>query len=126
MQFGLCYAKEMPRPKRADETNCAYHAFNRGNAKCVIFKNAVRAKLVDRADPKLLSAWQIPRLPNWVRRVNEPLTEKEIDAVRWSLKRGSPFGDETWVESTALRLNLESTLRPRGRPQVRNLPNKDS
>ena len=106
-------------------------------------RNAVRANLVDRAedwrwgslfrwvsqpepDPKLLSAWPIPRLPNWTRRVNEPLTEKEIAAVRWSLKRGSPFGNEAWVKSTARRLELESTLRPRGRPQVRNLPIKDS
>ena len=28
----------MPRPKRADEANCLYHALNRGNAKSVIFK----------------------------------------------------------------------------------------
>ncbi len=77
-------------------------------------------------DPELLSAWPLPRLPNWIRRVNELLTDKEIAAVRWSLKRGSPFGNETWVESTARRLDLESTLRPRGRPQIRNLPNNDS
>jgi len=68
----------------------------------------------------------LARLPNWVNRVNEPLTEKEHEAVRWSIKRGSPFGNETWVESIARRFGLESTLRPRGRPQVRNLPNKDS
>jgi len=106
-------------------------------------RNAVRALLVDRAedwrwgslyrwttqpepDPKLLSAWPLPRLPNWVKRVNETLSEKEVGAVRWSVKRGSPFGNETWVESTARRLDLESTLRPRGRPRVRKLPNKDS
>ena len=106
-------------------------------------RNAVRANLVDRAedwrwgslfrwlsepepDPKLLTAWPIARLPNWAKRVNEPLSEKEIDAVRWSVKRGSPFGNETWVESTARRLDLESTLRPRGRPRVHQPPNNDS
>jgi putative transposase len=109
-------------------------------------RNALQARLVDRAedwrwgslhrwlcehepDPKLLSSWPLSRLPNWVRRVNEPLTETELAAVRWSVKRGSPFGDETWVESIARRLDLESTLRPRGRPRVRNSPciqNNDS
>ena len=106
-------------------------------------RNALRADLVDKAedwrwgslyrwlsqpepDPRILSAWPIARLPNWVKRVNEPLSENEIDAVRWSIKRGSPFGNETWVESTARRLDLESTLRPRGRPRVHQLPNNDS
>lgn len=106
-------------------------------------RNAVRAKLVERAqdwrwgslyrwlakpapEPKLLSSWPIARLPNWVQRVNEPLTEKEMKAVRWSVKRGSPFGNETWVESIVRRLGLESTLRPRGRPRVRPLQNNDS
>jgi putative transposase len=96
-------------------------------------RNAVRANLVVRTEdwhwgslfrwlsqpepnPKLLTAWPIARLPNWVKRVNEPLSEREIDAVRWSLKRGSPFGSETWVDSTARRLDLESTLRPRVHP----------
>lgn len=106
-------------------------------------RNAVRAKLVERAEdwrwgslyrwlarpepnPKLLTVWPIARLPNWVQRVNEPLSEKEVDAVRWSVKRGSPFGDPSWVESTARRLDLESTLRPRGRPRVRPVKNNDS
>ena len=104
-------------------------------------RNAVRANLVDRAenwrwgslfrwlsqpepDPKLLTAWPIASLPNSAKRVNEPLSEKESDAVRWSVKRGSPFGNETWVESTARRLDLESTLRPRGRPRVNQSTNK--
>ena len=106
-------------------------------------RNAVRANLVARAEdlhwgslfrllsqpepnPKLLTTRPIARLPSWVKRVNEPLSEKEIDAVRWSLKRGSPFGNETWVESTARRLDVESTLRPRGRPLVHQITNNDS
>jgi len=103
----------------------------------------IRANLVDRAEdwrwgalfrwlaqpepnPRLISAWPIARLPNWVTRVNEPLSDIEVDAVRWSVKRGSPFGSKTWMESTARRLDLESTLRPRGRPRVRPIPNNDS
>ncbi len=69
--------------------------------------------------PKLLSPWPIARLPNWVARVNEPLSEQELDAVRRCVRRGSPLGDASWFETTARRLGLESTLRPRGRPRVR-------
>lgn len=101
-------------------------------------RNAVRAGLVDKAEdwkwgslsrwlarpepePKLLTAWPIARLPNWKARVNEALSQKELDAVRNALKRGSPYGSRNWVESTARRLALESTLRPRGRPR-KHLP----
>jgi len=99
-------------------------------------RNALRAGLVGRAEqwrwsslwrwiqkpepePRLLSRWPLPRLPRWVDRVNEPLTESELKAVRLSAQRGRPLGDEGWVESIARRLNLESTMRPRGRPRVR-------
>ena len=105
-------------------------------------RNALRANLVDRAenwrwgslwrwrqqpelDPKLLSPWPLPRLPNWVERVNEPLAKQELDAVRLAAHRGRPLGDEAWVESIARRLNLESTIRPRGRPRVR-FPDEES
>ncbi len=97
-------------------------------------RNALRAGLVGRAEewrwgslwrwlqkpepkPNLLSRWPLPRLPNWVDRVNEPLSEKELEAVRRCAQRGCPFGEESWVESIARRLNLESTIRPRGRPR---------
>ncbi len=103
-------------------------------------RNALRAGLVKRAenwrwgslwrwlqkpapDPKLLSPWPLPRLPGWAGRVNECLTKQELDAVRLSAQRGKPLGDEAWVESMARRLNLESTMRPRGRPRVR-FPNE--
>ena len=99
-------------------------------------RNALRAELVDRAedwrwgslwrwqhrpepDPKLLSPWPLARLPGWIDRVNEPLSKQELDAVRLSAQRGRPLGDEGWVESIARRLDLESTMRPRGRPRVR-------
>jgi putative transposase len=99
-------------------------------------RNALRAGLVKRAedwnwgslwrwlqkpepDPKLLSPWPLPRLHGWTARDNECLTKQELDAVRLSAQRGKPLDDEAWVESIARRLNLESTMRPRGRPQVR-------
>ena len=41
----------------------------------------------------------------------------KLHAVRTSVNRRTPLGDETWVRRNALQLNLQSTLRPRGRPQ---------
>lgn len=73
------------------------------------------------SDKSLLSPWPIPRRSGWVEWVRQPVTSKEQKRLRWSVKRGAPYGDEPWVASTARRCDLESTLRPRGRP--RKLPN---
>ena len=64
-----------------------------------------------------LSPWPTPRLPGWVARVNQELGEKQIQHLQRCIRRGSPFGDPSWIETTARRLNLESTLRSRGRPR---------
>src|SRR5205823_13656298 len=65
----------------------------------------------------LLSAWPVPYPDGWVSLVNEPQTESELQAIRRSVKRGQPYGDLAWVETTAKRLGLEKTLRPLGRPR---------
>lgn len=97
-------------------------------------RNALRADLVPRAEAwrwsslhrwrhgtsqekSLLAAWPLPRRPSWVDHVNEPQSEGELEAIRRSIQRGRPFGDDTWTDRIARRLGLESTLRPRGRPK---------
>jgi hypothetical protein len=51
-----------------------------------------------------------------------------LAAVRLSARRGRPLGDPEWIESTVSRLKLESTIRPRGRQQIRvpKSPNKEA
>jgi len=66
---------------------------------------------------KLLSPWPVPRPPNWIEWVRMDFSKTEQDQIDWSMARGVPFGDETWVESIARRFDLESTMRPRGRPR---------
>ena len=100
-------------------------------------RNALRAEMVDRAedwqwgslwrwlqkpepDPKLLSPWPLPRLPRWTERVNASLTKGELSAIRNSVNRGKPLGNHEWAKAIAKRLNLESTMRSRGRPRVRD------
>ncbi len=97
-------------------------------------RNARRAKLVARAedwrwsslwrrtqgDPKRaawLSAWPVERPRDWVARVNRPGTAAELEALRLSVQRGRPFGEENWVRRMAKRFGMESTLRSRGRPR---------
>jgi putative transposase len=99
-----------------------------------IERNALRANLVRRAeqwrwgslyrwlrgsaeDRQLLAAWPLPRKPSWVAHVNAPQTEAELAALRRGVQRGCPLGDEAWLERTARKLGLESTLRPPGRPK---------
>jgi putative transposase len=101
-------------------------------------RNALKTEMVTRAEDwrwgslwhwlhpektavSLLSPWPLPRRPGWVERVNEPLTVGELQEIRDCTKRGRPFGSPDWMESAIQRLGLESTLRPRGRPRVRNL-----
>ena len=98
-------------------------------------RNAVRAKLVKRAeqwqwsslwrwaqgDPKLLaflSDWPVKRPRQWVGWVNRPERASELEDLRCSAQRGRPFGSQGWVVRVAKRLSLESTLRPRGRPKA--------
>jgi putative transposase len=95
-------------------------------------RNALAARLVLRAEDwrwgslwnwcggesvVKLSSWPVSRLPNWIERVNMPMTAKEEKQFKQSLERGSPFGNEDWIQSTVKRLGLESTQRSRGRPR---------
>ncbi len=97
-------------------------------------RNALRANLVQRAEQwqwsslwirefgdadnrKLLSKWPIRRPRDWVSFVNKPASEKELAAIRNSSNRGTPYGSPDWVNATAKKYGLESTLRRPGRPK---------
>ena len=65
----------------------------------------------------LLSRWPLPMPRDWLRRVNRPQSEAELQSLRRAVQRGRPMGSETWTKNTAVRLGLQYTLRPRGRPK---------
>ena len=59
-----------------------------------------------------------PALPrNWRSWVNKVETEAELTSLRHSVRRGLPYGDDQWTRSSAVRLGLQTTTRPRGRPK---------
>ena len=37
-------------------------------------------------------------------------TERELEALRGSVARGAPYGDEVWQRQTAVALGLESSF----------------
>ena len=99
-------------------------------------RNALRANLVSRAQdwrwgslwrrarteedlPCLLASGPMALPPTWIEEVNRAQTEAELAALRRSVQRGQPYGEENWVRMLAGKLGLESTLRPRGRPRKR-------
>ncbi|HVP10695.1 MAG TPA: transposase [Phycisphaerae bacterium] len=72
----------------------------------------------------LLAEWPVDRPRGWAGDVNGGLDEEDLEAVRRSVIRGAPFGSPAWQGRIAARLELPSTLRPRGRP--RKAPEKSS
>ena len=95
-------------------------------------RNPVRARLVRRAEnwrwssarlwaaserPQFLIPGPVRRPKDWLAWVNQAITQPELEALRRSVTRGAPFGNEAWTAKTAIELGLESTLRPRGRPR---------
>ena len=71
----------------------------------------------DKQSEQLLSPWIVPRPRNWKALVNRPQKSAEIEAIRKSLNKGSPFGSSGFVSQSAVRLKLAHTLRLRGRPK---------
>lgn len=95
-------------------------------------RNPLRARLARRAEEWRWSSRGIHRLVDppaiprdspvdrprgWSALVHQPQTAGELEALRRSVKRGSPYGVWAWARQTARRLGLEYTLRPRGRPR---------
>jgi putative transposase len=49
--------------------------------------------------------------------VHQPQAEATLEQIRRSIATGLPYGDERWVNRLAKKLNLDLTIRPRGRPR---------
>jgi putative transposase len=99
-------------------------------------RNPLRANLVSDArdwrwsslwrrksgDHGLLDAWPVAQPVEWEEYVNEPQSKAELRALRKAIRRGAPWGDQAWQQQTAKLLQIESSLRPRGRPLKKKTP----
>jgi len=96
-------------------------------------RNALRAGLVEPAEDwrlgslywrtsrrrlALLADWPVKRPARWRALVNTALNEAELEAIRRCITRGRPYGGERWTKRIAVEHQLETTLRPRGRPRL--------
>ncbi len=95
-------------------------------------RNPVRAGLCARAEgwpwssaevwgaptaADLLHRWPMERPADWPACVNEVESSGELQELRNSVNRGTPYGSEDWAEQIAKRLGLEASLNHRGRPR---------
>lgn len=97
-------------------------------------RNALRAKLVERAEQwqwsslwrrengnqesrSLLSDWPVRRPDDWLETLNQQQSSAKLENVRRSVTRSAPYGSPHWQAKTARRLSMEFTLRSRGRPR---------
>jgi putative transposase len=64
-----------------------------------------------------LSLYPAVRQRKWSEMVHRPLEEQALAAIRRSTATGLPYGDPAWVERLGKKLNLDLTIRPRGRPR---------
>ena len=65
----------------------------------------------------LLSEPPISLGRSWIDYVNDPQSEIELQSIRRSAIRGTPYGPAIWQSKVTRQLGLEHTLRPRGRPR---------
>jgi putative transposase len=103
--------------------------------------NPLRAGIVSRADEYLWSSYRAHglgetnelldplinyeelsplakvRQRKWAAKVHQPIEEAKLNAIRRSSATGLPYGDPAWVKRLAKRLDLDLTIRPRGRPR---------
>jgi putative transposase len=64
-----------------------------------------------------LSSNPTVRRRKWAEKVHQPMKESLAAAVRRSIETGLPYGDQRWVTRMASKLDLDLTIRPRGRPR---------
>ena len=70
-----------------------------------------------KSSPGIADILPIELPENWGTYVDAPLTGSELERLRQSVNRQSPYGGLHWQSKVCEELGLESTLRPRGRPR---------
>jgi putative transposase len=81
--------------------------------------NSLWRRMHDQCEGWLMAMadWPVDAPRDWGRVVNTAQTDAELWAVRQSITRNRPMGDDRWTRRTAGKLKLESSLRDPWRPK---------
>ena len=71
----------------------------------------------DRESAVVLNDGPVELPSDWARLIRAALNPGDLNGIANSIRRGAPFGDKRWTARTTVRLKLQSTLRPKGRPK---------
>jgi putative transposase len=63
-----------------------------------------------------IARWPVARRTDWIKWVNRPQRQSELQAIQRSLAHNRPFGSDAWTSQMETRLGL-GPLRGRGRPK---------
>lgn len=64
-----------------------------------------------------LSPYPAVRQRHWAQKVHQAMEPERLVEIRRSVATGLPYGSREWVQRLSKRLDLDLTIRPRGRPR---------
>ena len=67
---------------------------------------------------KILSPWPISVSKDYLKYLNEPQKDGEIDIIRKSVNKNVPLGNDAWCAKMINKYKLGQTLRGVGRPKA--------
>jgi putative transposase len=68
-------------------------------------------------EKQILGVWPIEEPKNYLEYLKTPEREDELEALRRSVNKGQPFGDDVWIMDMVKKFDLQSTTREGGRPR---------
>ena len=69
------------------------------------------------AGPPASLDWPTAIPADWLRRLNRPQSDRELESLRRCANRNQPFGSDEWVDHVRKRFGSDSLFRPQGRPR---------
>ena len=69
-------------------------------------------------EKKILGEWSIKEPKDYLTYLTTPESDDELEALRCSVNKGRPFGDDDWMLDMVEKHDLYSTTRSGGRPRI--------